>query len=87
MKKGSYIWDITVETKWNHQDESETFETTDYTVASASFENACKKVLSLHAKDRCFKSWMDTQEDGTKKTFSVERVEIIKVNRGNWIDG
>lgn len=87
MINGSYIWNITIETKWNYQDESENFETTEYTVASPSFEKACSKVLTLASKESFNKKWSDTQEDGKLKTFEVERFEIIKVERGDWIDG
>ena len=87
MQKGSYIWNVTVETKWDYQDESEDFEKNDYTVSSPSFEKACSKVLNLASKETFNKKWSDTQEDGKVKTFEVERFEIVSVVRGDWIDG
>ena len=87
MQKGSYVWEVTIKVKWDYQDESETFESYDYTVASPSFDGACQKALGIIRKDPNFKKQSDTQDDGKVNTFEVERFEITEVERGIWING
>jgi len=48
-------------------------------------KKACSKIILLVKKDN--KSWSDRQEDGTMKLFEVDRIDIIQIERGNWIDG
>lgn len=84
---GSYIWDVDIEVKWSYNIESDDFESINYMVASPTFEKACSKALAIASKDSTNKKWTETLDDGKEVVHEVVRYEIIKVKRGDWIDG
>lgn len=88
--KGLYLWDFEVLTHWNDEGPDDDGSKTCYTVASQTFEGACKKVGSIalsksrkFVSDRC--SGNEVVEP--KFTFFPVSFEITKVERGSWIDG
>lgn len=86
MKDGSYIWNITVEYRWNYEvenDEDVNFE--DFTIAAPTFETACSKTMKVFMKNH--KTWNDKDEDDILHTYGIKETELIKVERGDWIDG
>lgn len=86
MKDGSYIWNITVEYRWNYEVENDEDENTeDFTIAAPNFETACTKVTKVFMKNH--KDFKDTDENGKTSVYSIKEIELIKVERGDWIDG
>lgn len=85
MKDGSYIWNATVEYRWGYEVENgEDENTQDFVVAASDFEKACLKVVQVFMKNN--KPWKNKEGD-VIKTHSIKEMELIKVERGDWIDG
>lgn len=81
-----YIWSLTVLVRWSYTCKEDDGEEEDYTVAARNYAGALTKVNSIAlSKSRKFSEMGD---DGLQKIhFPVSVVDIIKLERGEYIDG
>lgn len=86
MKDGSYIWNATIEYRWNYEvesDEDRNFE--DFVISAPNFETACSKVMKVFYKNN--KGWKDKDEEGVIHAYDIKEVQITRIERGDWING
>lgn len=77
-----YIWNAEVETLWSYHDKDDDGDNEDYVVTADTFDKAITKVRGFAlAKSRKF------YDDEEKKNHYPVSTEIIRLERGDWIDG
>ena len=87
--KGIYIWEFELNVAWSYDEEDVDGEGETYAIASATFADACAKVLKIALSPS--RKFTEVAEDDNGKdvkyTHYPVRAEITKCERGNWIDG
>lgn len=86
--KGSFIWDFIVHVAWNDEEDDYEGDQENFTVVAPTFYLAWTKVKKLAlSTSRKFQS-EDEEENPIKGEYCFPvRIELEKVERGNWIDG
>ncbi len=85
---GQYIWDVVALVQWDYDDSMEDAEREDFTICAPTFDSAIAKIKKLSlSPSRAFDLEEEVNGKLKKYTHKPVAIEIIKCERGNWIDG